>query len=54
MTDQERIEKLEKENEIMKKVLIMFISHIRPDGDMRSFDKESQTIIKNFLGKLIL
>ena len=47
MTDQERIEKLEKENEIMKKFLIMFISHI-------TLDRESKIIIEDLLKQLIV
>lgn len=54
MIDIERIEKLEKENEIMKKVLIMFISNIRPDGALINFDLENREVLKKLLGQLIL
>lgn len=54
MTDKERIEKLEKENEIIKKVLVMFISNINYYGELRSFDLESKEVLEKLLGLLIL
>ena len=50
----DRIEQLEKENEVMKKILVMFISNIRPDGDISYFSQESKRIIEDLLGQLIL
>ena len=54
MTDKERIEKLEKENEIMKKILTMFISHIRADGDISYFSQESQKVMEDLFKQLIM
>lgn len=54
MTDTERIEKLEKENEIMKKVLVMFISNINHYGALIDFDWEEREVLEKLLGQLIL
>ena len=54
MTDKERIEKLEKENEIMKKILTVFVSHIRADGDISYFSLESQRVMEDLFKQLIM
>ena len=50
MTDTERIEKLEKENKIMKKIIIMLISNV----ELKNFDSESKEVLETLLGHLIL
>jgi len=54
MTDIERIEKLEKENEIMKKVLVMFISNLNHYGELRYFNYKDKEVLDKLLGQLIL
>ena len=38
----QRVEKLENENKEIKEILIMFINHIRHDGDLRQFGFEEK------------
>lgn len=54
MTDEERIVKLEKENEIMKKVLIYFVTRVNYDGKIKDFTKEDAAQLETWLGQLIL
>lgn len=54
MADTERIEKLEKENEIMKKILVMFISNINHYGELRDFNYKDKEVLDRLLEQLIL
>ena len=55
MTDTERIEKLEKENEVMKKVLIILIAtNINYYGELKNFDSKNKEMLEKLLGELIL
>lgn len=50
----DRIEQLEKKNEIMKKILVMFISNINHYGELRDFDLKNKEVLEKLLGQLIL
>lgn len=55
MTDTERIEKLEKEKEVMKKVLIILIAtNINHYGELKSFDSKNKEMLEELLEELIL
>ena len=54
MSDIERIVKLEKENEIMKKILIYFVTRVDSNGDIKDFTKEDSVQLEDWIRQLIL
>jgi len=54
MTDKERIAKLEKENEIMKKILIYFVTRVDYSGHIKDFTKKDSVQLEDWIRQLIL
>lgn len=54
MTRKEAFEKLEKENEIMKKILIYFVTRVDYNGHIKDFTKKDSVQLEAWIRQLIL